>query len=278
MTAATYSAYVPCYNNAATLRRAVESVLAQTVRPVAVLVIDDGSTDDSAATLADLPVRVVRQERNLGRGAARARALQELGGEFVLCCDATNALRPDFAATVAHWFADGRVAAVHGRWMQPPGGGAVQRWRGRHLFKLAHTAVVQRGGLHATHGAMVRVRAVQAVGGYDARLRHSEDADLGVRLRRAGHDVISDPAAEVMSLSRNSLGEVLERYWRWNAGTDEGVTWSHYGRDCAYAFKVMAAADLRERDFAAALISLGCPHYRFWRSWFRGAGRRVQQD
>ena len=96
LTGASVGAYVPCFNDTATLRRSVESVLGQTVRPAEVLVVDDGSADDVTPALRGLDVRTIRHDRNLGRGAARARAMAELHQEFVLCCDAPNILAPTF--------------------------------------------------------------------------------------------------------------------------------------------------------------------------------------
>src|SRR2546421_1221721 len=103
MTTPSVGAYVPCFNNVDTVRDAVESLLAQTVAPCEVVVIDDGSTDMSATALRGLPARVVRHERNMGRGAARARAMRELEYEFVLCCDATNVLEPTFVENGLPW-------------------------------------------------------------------------------------------------------------------------------------------------------------------------------
>ena len=68
------SAYIPCWNQASTLPRAVASVR-QLVPPVAELfVIDDGSTDGSAALARGLGLRVLVNAQNLGRGAVRAMA------------------------------------------------------------------------------------------------------------------------------------------------------------------------------------------------------------
>lgn len=135
-------AYVPCFNNAATLRRAVESVQAQSVRPAEILVVDDGSADGSSGAIDGLPVRVVRHERNLGRGAARARAMRELRRHtFVLCVDAIDAIPRDFAARALEWMADERVAAVCGRITQFSARNVVERWRGRHLFKQPLPAI-----------------------------------------------------------------------------------------------------------------------------------------
>ena len=119
------SAYVPCCNNRSTVRAAVESLAQQTVPPREILVVDDGSRDDSLAQLAGLPVRVVRHAENLGRGAVRATAMRELKTDLVLSLDATNRLPPDFAARALPWFADPRVAAVFGPICDPAPAGVV---------------------------------------------------------------------------------------------------------------------------------------------------------
>jgi glycosyltransferase involved in cell wall biosynthesis len=125
----TYSAYVPCYNAAATVRRAVESVMAQTIRPGEILVVDDGSTDGSLDALRGLDVRVIAHPQNLGRGEARARAMSDARHGLVLCCDATNTLEPAFVEKALMWLDDDRVAAVFGRITQPPAETLAERSR-----------------------------------------------------------------------------------------------------------------------------------------------------
>lgn len=68
----TVSVVIPCYNGAPFLRETLESALNQTHPPLEVVVIDDGSTDDSAAIAESFgpPVRVIRQE-NQGESVAR---------------------------------------------------------------------------------------------------------------------------------------------------------------------------------------------------------------
>ncbi len=85
---------IPCYNNAPFLRAAIESVLAQTHPVHEIVVVDDGSTDDSAAIASSYPqVRVIRQA-NQGVAAARNRALQEARAEFLVFHDADDRLLP----------------------------------------------------------------------------------------------------------------------------------------------------------------------------------------
>lgn len=272
-----YSACVPCCNNAPTLRAAVESVLEQTVPPAEVVVVDDGSRADSIDTLRGLPVRLIRHDHNLGRGAVRVRAMAETKEPLVLCCDATLALDREFAARALPWFFQSDVAAVFGVFEKGAPHTATERWRERHLFKVGVPRTVQRDASLATGGAVLRRTSVAAAGGFDSRLRHSEDADLGRRLLARGDAVVCDPSLRFSALDRNSVGEVLERYWRWHAGAEEHTDWRGYLRLNSYALKVMARADLAARDPLAAAISLACPHYQFWKSRLRRrAGRETR--
>ncbi len=266
------SAYIPYYNNSTTIRLAIEAILAQTHPVVELLVIDDGSVDPDLLhhQLDPWPqVTVIHQERNLGRGAARSRAMQRVQHELVLCCDATNCLDPRFVEGALPWFADPQVAGVFGRIGQLSAGSSVHRWRGRHLFKAEIPRTTQRGALLSTYGALVRRSAVLAVGNYDPQLRHSEDAELGRRLLAAGYDVVSDPSLQITSIAENTLAQVLERYWRWNAGVRETISGLDYLRLINYSIKVMARQDLQAGDLGSVPISLVAPHYQFWRSWWR---------
>ena len=271
---ASYCAYVPCFNNAATVRRAVGSLLAQTIAPAEVLVVDDGSSDDSVAQLNGLPIRLLRQERNLGRGAARARAMAEARHELVLSCDAGMALAPDFVERAVPWFEQPEVAAVFGQIRQPPARTAALRWRARHLYKIRPDAVVRRQVALATGGTFLRRSAAAAVGGFDPMLRHTEDLDLGTRLLAAGHDIVCDPALVMMSLTEDRVADVLERYWRWHAGANEAVTWRNYAKNIVYSLKCMVPDDVRGGDGVSAGISLVCPHYQFWKSYLRARKSR----
>src|SRR5262245_14674340 len=80
------------YNKARNLRQCLDSVLAQTLRTISVLCVDDGSTDRSNDILAsyarlDRRVRVIRNPTNLGPGGARNVGLDEATTEFVQFTD-----------------------------------------------------------------------------------------------------------------------------------------------------------------------------------------------
>jgi glycosyltransferase involved in cell wall biosynthesis len=253
------SAYVPCHNEKESIGSAVRSIYKQTIPPDEVFVVDDGSTDGSDR-LCD--VKVVRLPENQGRGAARARAMIEAASEFVLGCDASLELDRNFLANALPWFREPSVAAVFGRVKEAGPPGAANRWRGRHLYRSEMSQSVSREVLLASGCFVVRKSAVQHVGGFNVKLRHGEDADLGQRLRAARYAVVFDPALFAFSFTRSNVGQVLERYARWNnAGR---ISIRDYARQVNYALKVMVSADLRARDLKAAGISLLCPHYQFW--------------
>jgi glycosyltransferase involved in cell wall biosynthesis len=89
----TISVITPCYNGAMYLRQTIESVLAQTYPPLEMIVVDDGSTDDSAAIAESFgpPVRVIRQT-NQGVSAARNRGIAEARGDYLHFLDADDLL------------------------------------------------------------------------------------------------------------------------------------------------------------------------------------------
>lgn len=89
------SVVIPCYNAAAFLRATIESILGQTQPVLEVIVVDDGSTDDSANIAESFgpPVRVIRQP-NQGESAARNRGIEAAGGDWVAFLDADDLWLP----------------------------------------------------------------------------------------------------------------------------------------------------------------------------------------
>ena len=260
------SAYIPCYNNEETILRSIESIQNQSHPIDEIIVIDDGSSDGSIEQIQKTRVRLLRNNSNLGRGAVRAFAMQQAANELVLCCDATNVLSPTFLADALPLFQDASVAGVFGKIIQASPRNAVERWRGRHLFNMGKTEEIRHYTILATFGAIVRRSAVLGVGNYSSKLRHSEDAELGERLLRAGHNVIYAPNLLLVSVAQNPLSKVLERYWRWKVGSAEKTTLREYLGHVVYSIKVMAREDIQAGDPLSALISLLCPHYQFWKS------------
>ncbi len=95
------SVVIPLYNKASHVRRAIESVLAQSVRDFELIVVDDGSTDgglDVVRSVEDGRIHVVQQQHS-GVSAARNRGAQEAAAEVVAFLDADDTWTPEFLKT-----------------------------------------------------------------------------------------------------------------------------------------------------------------------------------
>jgi GT2 family glycosyltransferase len=129
----TVSVVIPTYNRAHWLRQAIRSALQQSHRPLEILVVDDGSTDDTAALCAEMgpPVRHVAQA-HAGAAVARNRGLQEARGEYVAFLDSDDLWEPSKleihlavhrALPHVGWsMSDCRVIDVEGRPLPSPQG------------------------------------------------------------------------------------------------------------------------------------------------------------
>ena len=97
MSAPLVSVLIPCFNAAAFVGAALESVLAQTYAPIEVIVVDDGSTDGSAGVLDQFRARgvTVITQANAGQCAAANRALSAVNGAYIKFFDADDLLHPE---------------------------------------------------------------------------------------------------------------------------------------------------------------------------------------
>lgn len=90
------SVIIPTYNRSSLVVGAINSVFAQTHPQVEIIVVDDGSTDDTATVLADISgIRVLHQE-NQGQGAARQAGLNHAKGAYIATLDSDDRWQPEF--------------------------------------------------------------------------------------------------------------------------------------------------------------------------------------
>lgn len=236
------SVVIPAYNAAWCVRKAIDSVLAQEFRDFEVLVVDDGSTDDTAAILAPYgdALRVVRQ-RNGGLSSARNAGIRESSAEFVAFLDADDWWLPGkLAKQVGLLRAEPTIGFVStAARVEDPEGRLVNVWScttctGPFLPRLfgANGDVAGSGS-----AVVVRRRLFDEVGGFDESLRSLEDVDMWMRLssiagyacieehlavilKRPGSmsrnlEVMKDASVRVMTKNRHLLPERLQgAYWR----------------------------------------------------------------
>jgi glycosyltransferase involved in cell wall biosynthesis len=177
------SCIVPVYNGERYLAEALESILGQTYRPVEVIVVDDGSTDGTAAVLAAYGQRITcLHQTNAGHAAARNRGLAVARGEFLAFLDADDLWHPEkLALQMARFQArpelDASITQVQNFWMPELDAEAAyfrDQRRGGPLPGYSPVTLLASRGLFSR------------IGPFNAALRHGADTDWFLRATEQG--------------------------------------------------------------------------------------------
>ena len=186
------SIILPVYNGSRFLASALETVRAQTFAGWELIVVDDGSVDDTAAQLDQMPPddrwHIIHQA-NLGLAAARNRGLAAAVGEYAAFLDVDDEWHPSYLAQMCAALdgAPEAVAACAGWQYVDEGGGRLpqtMRLSPELLAQLAEELPWRNAILPSA--LVARRSVVREVGGFDEQLRACEDWDLWLRLLAVG--------------------------------------------------------------------------------------------
>jgi glycosyltransferase involved in cell wall biosynthesis len=181
MTDPLVSVIIPVYNSARYIAAALDSVYSQSYRPVEIIVIDDGSTDDSAdVACARGDLRLLRQE-NRGPAAARNAGIREANGALIAFLDSDDTWLPHKLRLQVDFLTanpGAEVVLAHLEHFLEPGE-AIPRW-----LNPARLGQPEPGFLPSTW--LLRRGVFGLVGGFDERYRVAEDADWMIRAKDAG--------------------------------------------------------------------------------------------
>jgi Glycosyl transferase family 2 len=204
---------LPVFNGARYIRAAIDSVLAQTYRDYELLVIDDGSGDDSAdiaLSYGDPRLRVERNGSNLGLVETLNRGLDLASGEFVARLDADDVCLPERLAVQTAYLDAHVEVGICGSWYMllgtkfawtvrlPTRPDDVEAWLFAHSPISHPTVMVRRSVFDSKH-----LR-------YDRTYAHAEDYDLWVRAASATR--LANVARPLLRY-RVHTGQVTSRYW-----------------------------------------------------------------
>ena len=190
----TVGVVIPAYNKAATLERAVNSVLAQNKPADIVVIVDDGSKDDTAAigkrlAKANRNVQYVHQN-NAGVAVARNNGAKHCGNVKYLCfLDGDDAIEPEYLQVCADALEGDRslaLAYTRLKWVKPDGSKGLSEWPGEWNYDNQ----LKRKNQVPTCNVM-RKRVFDRLGGYRGRYcptgAGSEDAELWTRFGAYGY-------------------------------------------------------------------------------------------
>lgn len=212
------SIIVPAYNSATTLAECLRACLNQTHADTEVIVVDDGSTDDTHAVVECLPVRYVRQ-LNRGPAAARNHGARVAQGEVIAFTDADCVPNTDWIERLLEGFSGDTVAV---------GGTYGIRNESSLLARLVHEEIVLRHerfkdtvDFLGSFNVAYRKEAFDAAGGFDESFPYAsgEDNDLAYRLQDAGGVLRFRSDARVKHYHPTKLRAYLKTqmrhgYWR----------------------------------------------------------------
>jgi glycosyltransferase involved in cell wall biosynthesis len=232
---------ITAFNAAPTIERALRSALAQSWRPIEVVVVDDCSYDATATILAALTaghpeIRIFRHATNRGVAAARNKILAEARGEFIAFFDDDDESLPERIEAqrkrildYERQFAQGAPVICHTARLQlyPDGSQRIAPTMGEYEGQPAPSGlpVAERTllgkrlkhayGACATCSQMARLSTYNVVGGFDSTLRRHSDTDLNIQLAMAGAHFVGIARPLVMQNMTTASEKTLAEQYRY---------------------------------------------------------------
>ncbi|MCX6029151.1 MAG: sugar transferase [Chloroflexi bacterium] len=225
------SVIVPAYNSAATLPLCLTALAAQDYPhdTYEVIVVDDGSTDDTAALARAAGVKVITQP-NSGPAAARNTGAAAATGDLLLFTDADCAPVPGWIRALVAPFADPRVAGAKGAYLTRQAALVPRFTQLEYADRYDHMASAETIDFVDTYSAAYRRDVFLANGGFDTIFPTAsvEDQELSFRLAEKGYRLVFAPQAQVYHRHNPTLAAYIRRkffigYWkallaRWHPG------------------------------------------------------------
>ncbi len=180
------SVVIPCYNQARFLSEAIESVLAQTYPHVEIVVVDDGSSDNTAQVAARYASVHYLRQNNQGLSAARNAGVRHSSGSYLVFLDADDRLLPTaLEAGLTCLKTHLACAFVAGHYREISFDGSLLREAQPHGVRDDYYAALLQRNFIVMHATVMYQRILfEAAGGFDTDLKACEDYDLYLRIAR----------------------------------------------------------------------------------------------
>ena len=228
---------VPAYNEEKVIERTVRSVLASDYPDLKVIVVDDGSKDETFAVAQEVFQREIAAGRvllltkeNGGKAEALNYGLRHTKDEFYVGIDADTSIAPNAVGRLVAHFADPEVGAVAGN---AKVGNRVNLWTRWQALEYITSQNFERRALNVLGAVSVvpgaigawRTSAVQQAGGYHTDTV-AEDADLTMSLLEKGWKVVNEDRALAFTEAPTTANGLMRQRFRWSFGILQSV-WKH---------------------------------------------------
>jgi len=219
---------VPAYNEGSVIQPAVRSLLDLDYPSYEILVIDDGSSDDTYAKAAELEgryggvtIRVVSKS-NAGKANALNTGIALARSSFVLCMDGDSRLHRGTLRAAMRHFSDPRVGAVAGNVKVVNRNNLWTRLQALEYIEGLNMARRAQGFLHVVNIipgpiGVFRREVLTSVGGYDTDT-YAEDADLTLKILTTGWHIVYEERAIAYTEAPEKLLDLIKQRYRWTRG------------------------------------------------------------
>ncbi|MBN1537137.1 MAG: glycosyltransferase [Anaerolineales bacterium] len=209
---------VPVYNGEDTIVDCMNALTKQSLPPDEVIVVDDGSTDRSAALAEAKSVRVIHQE-NQGPASARNTGIHHANGDLILFTDSDCEAHPDWVREMVNSLTDPEVAGVKGAYATRQKGIVAQLVQCEFEERYDLMQKFPQIDFIDTYSAGFRSGVLKEMGGFNTGLIKNEDVDLSYRLAKAGKKLLFNRQAIVYHRHPDSwlayfLSKAKKGYWR----------------------------------------------------------------
>ena len=227
------SIIVPAYNEGALLERAIQSLLRLDYPEYEVLIIDDGSPDDTLATAAALegvydgvPIRVFTKP-NGGKATALNLGIANSRHPFILCMDADSTVEPQLLRRALPHFEDPTVGAVAGNVKIENRDRLITRLQALEYIEGLNMPRRAQGFIAAVNivpgpVGIFRREALTDVGGYDTDT-FAEDADLTLKLISSGWKIVYEDQAIAWTQAPDRWLDLVQQRYRWTRGILQAI-------------------------------------------------------
>lgn len=211
------SIIVPAYNSGKTIARCISSLMEQTKKPDEIIVVDDGSSDDTKKIIKSFSGIVPIEQPHLGPAAARNAGAKKAKGDILLFTDADCVTDHEWVSAMSKPFENKEIAGVQGRYK------TAQK---NLMAKFVQLEIEDR------YDRMRKREYIDFIGSYaagyrkDIFLKHGgfdksfsmasgEDPEISFKLAKAGHKMVFNEKAIVYHEHVDSLGAYLrQKFWR----------------------------------------------------------------
>lgn len=228
------SVVVPAYNEEKVIARTINSLLASDYPNFEIIVVDDGSADDTftvaKVAAADNPKVAVFTKANGGKAEALNFGWRKSKGDIIVALDADTIFTPETLSALAHRFADEQVGAIAGNAKVGNRINVVTKWQAleyvtsqnfdRRAFSSLNCITVVPGAVGAW-----RRSVLEETGGFSSETL-AEDQDLTIQVRKLGYRIGYEENAIGLTEAPDSLRNLAKQRFRWSFGTLQCM-WKH---------------------------------------------------